>query len=653
MRRLILGLALLTAFSTTAQTASSLELVGVMDIGLSGVAGKAVHVRATGAISDLSVYGIGVANNGGGTDGIEYVFPSVAVASGEHILVARDTAAMAAYLSTCISSYAHVFQDDGGGISQNGDDAIELFLDTNVVETYGDINVDGTGQPWEYLDSWAYKDASGNWSTGGLACTSGSTTTFASNCPYPFCSLPPSTNLVTFKVDLTQYTGSFTGAFVNGNFNNWCGSCNPMNDQDNNGIWEAILPIDADSIEYKFTLDGWTVEETFSPGDPCTKTTAGFTNRLTVLLGDTVLAPVCWESCSSCPQMNFPLSLKGIIDFTVPAGGSSGKAIHVYADQSIADLSEFGIGIANNGGGSDGEEYTFPAMSMAAGEHLIVVRDSLEMANYLGACFGSFDHVLVDGAGNINQNGDDAIELYNNGLVIEVFGDVNVDGTGQPWEYLDSWAYKDAMGMWTYGGVDCTDSGSTTFASACPYPFCITTGGVLVTSISVQGQGGANSISVSGGSLQMEASVMPANADNPNVSWSVSPAGLASIDANGLLTAIANGQVTVTAGATDGSGVSGSAQIDLSNQTVGLDDLTSAHINLYPQPAGHALTIKGIEGAFSYKLYHASGRLVMNGNGSGTTTLATDAVASGLYYMDIQVESGYAARKSVLIQHQR
>jgi hypothetical protein len=44
---------------------------------------------------------------------------------------------------------------------------------------------------------------------------------------------------------------------------------------------------------------------------------------------------------------------------------------------------------------------------------------------------------------------------------------------------------------------------------------------------------------------------------------------------------------------------------------------------------------------------------VMNGNGSGTTTLATDAVASGLYFMDIQVESGYAARKSVLIQHQR
>ena len=70
-----------------------------------------------------------------------------------------------------------------------------------VVETFGDINVDGTGEPWEYLDSWAYKINSGtigafdlsNWSFGGVNCTDGSTTTFNSSCPYPLC--PSSGNL--------------------------------------------------------------------------------------------------------------------------------------------------------------------------------------------------------------------------------------------------------------------------------------------------------------------------------------------------------------------------------------------------------------------------------------------------------------------------
>ena len=82
-------------------------------------------------------------------------------------------------------------------ISQNGDDAIELFYMGSVIETFGDINVDGTATPWEYLDSWAYKDSSGsvsfsggNWIFGGVDCTDGSTTTYNSSCPYPLCPLP-------------------------------------------------------------------------------------------------------------------------------------------------------------------------------------------------------------------------------------------------------------------------------------------------------------------------------------------------------------------------------------------------------------------------------------------------------------------------------
>ena len=43
------------------------------------------------------------------------------------------------------------------------------------------------------------------------------------------------------------------------------------------------------------------------------------------------------------------------MDFTVPSGGSNGKAIHVTATDTISDLSIYGIGVANNGGGTDGQ----------------------------------------------------------------------------------------------------------------------------------------------------------------------------------------------------------------------------------------------------------------------------------------------------------
>ena len=164
------------------------------------------------------------------------------------------------------------------------------------------------------------------------------------------------------------------------------------------------------------------------------------------------------------------LSLQGIIDFTVPSGGNDGKAIHVFANEDISDLSVFGLGVANNGGGSDGIEYTFPQMAVSAGDDILVARSASAMEDYFDACYGEFEHVLAAN-GNIGQNGDDAIELFESSTVIGTFGNLNVDGTGEDWEYTDSWAYK-VDGAWTYGGVNCTDGTATIYDSNCLYPLC-------------------------------------------------------------------------------------------------------------------------------------------------------------------------------------
>jgi hypothetical protein len=305
---LILSLVLI---NLTVFTQNNLELAGVLDLDVptGGSTGKAIHVRALQNISDLSIYGIGIANNGGGTDGQEYTFPSISLNIGEDVIVCRDTVAINSYFVGC-SPFNLVLLDDQAVITQNGDDAIELFENGIVIETFGDINVDGTGEPWEYKDSWAYKDTSGsvtfnglNWVMGGVDCTDGSTTSISSNCPYPYCSTQGgNVSDVTFKVDMSQLSDPFNIPELNGTFNNWCGDCDPMSDANGDEIWEVTLSLNVgDTIEYKFSADNWTFQETLDPNENCTNGLSNFTNRMFIVgSSNIVLDDVCWGSCSPC-----------------------------------------------------------------------------------------------------------------------------------------------------------------------------------------------------------------------------------------------------------------------------------------------------------------------------------------------------------------
>jgi hypothetical protein len=85
---------------------------------------------------------------------------------------------------------------------------------------------------------------------------------------------------------------------------------------------------------------------------------------------------------------------------------------------------------------------------------------------------------------------------------------------------------------------------------------------IPVSGITVTGAGSATNV-VIGNTLQMSAAVLPANATNSTVSWSVTN-GTEQQQINsstGLLTATGVGTVTVTASATDGSGITGTEQI--------------------------------------------------------------------------------------------
>ena len=112
---------------------------------------------------------------------------------------------------------------------------------------------------------------------------------------------------VTFHLDFNTYLADTskteTAPFLNGTFNGWCGDCNPMTDEDGDGIYTITIPLDTGLYEWKFTAGGWNDQEMFDAG---TAGTIGdeFVNRLLTVLPTMMemnVGPYCWNTFEPCP----------------------------------------------------------------------------------------------------------------------------------------------------------------------------------------------------------------------------------------------------------------------------------------------------------------------------------------------------------------
>jgi subtilisin-like proprotein convertase family protein/uncharacterized protein YrzB (UPF0473 family) len=367
-------IASITEFSCLVDTNSLLPLgdlviSGIIDATLPGGIPKAIEFYAQVDIPDLSIYGFGSANNGGGSDGQEFTFPAGSVTAGTYLYLASESTAFMSFFG-----FAPDYTSSAALI--NGDDAVELFKNDEVIDVFGEINVDGTGQPWEYTNGWTYR----------VSETGPDGTTF--------------------------------------NIANWTFSgVNALNGEVSNATAATPFPIG----------------------------TYIFTPPVTAPVGELVIS--------------------GVVDG--PLSGGTPKAVEFFAQVDIPDLSIYGFGSANNGGGSDGEEFTFPAVSATAGQYIYVASESTNFMNFFG-----FAPDYTSSAANIN--GDDAIELFKNGAVIDILGEIDVDGTGQPWEHLDGWAYRVdntgpdgtsyVLANWTFSGPNALDGETTNATAAVPFP---------------------------------------------------------------------------------------------------------------------------------------------------------------------------------------
>ncbi len=161
------------------------------------------------------------------------------------------------------------------------------------------------------------------------------------------------------------------------------------------------------------------------------------------------------------------------------SGSISGqpKALEIYVVNDVADLSTYGIANANNGNPSGGvTKFDFPAISATAGTYIYVAAQNDGFEAYFGF---APDYIATNMA--LNVNGNDVLELYYNGTVIDYMGEIGVDGTGEPWEYLKGWMYRNdgtgpnttfTLTEWVFSGINATVT--TTNADA-PNPMPIGT----------------------------------------------------------------------------------------------------------------------------------------------------------------------------------
>ena len=146
----------------------------------------------------------------------------------------------------------------------------------------------------------------------------------------------------------------------------------------------------------------------------------------------------------------------------------------------------------------------------------------------------------------------------------------------------------------------------------------------------------------------MEADVLPVNVDDGTYTWSVaSGTGSASISTSGMLTAITDGIVTVTATANDGSGITGSTVITISNQSVSINEQNTIHnLSIYPNPVNSQLSIDSEEKIETIAITDIMGKTIET-IVTPNNTIDVSYLTKGVYFLQVKTDKGWINKKFI------
>nr|WP_322624172.1 Ig-like domain-containing protein [uncultured Flavobacterium sp.] len=169
---------------------------------------------------------------------------------------------------------------------------------------------------------------------------------------------------------------------------------------------------------------------------------------------------------------------------------------------------------------------------------------------------------------------------------------------------------------------------------------------IIVESVTVATQNNAPAaITTPNGTLQLVATVNPQGASQ-EVTWSiVSGADLATVSADGLVTAVANGTVTVRA-----TSVADAAKFDdieiLIDQTAGIANPDKVQYAIFPNPAIDVVNISSTQVVKKISIYNELGQLVLTSN--NTENINVSGMSTGVYIIKAHFENGATATQKLM-----
>ena len=413
------------------------------------------------------------------TQGVSFTFPSVTLNPGEYFVATDDSVAFHAFYGFAAHEWA------SGSLSNGGEDIViadAMGMTVDSVDYEDNTNgwpviADSEGPSLVLCDANADNNDPANWqraitSTGkieddqevfanpgmGATCTADPIITFQ----YALRDVPENGNSIDVELWINNPNMMATTVDVNVSM---ASTATAGADFTFTSPTTVTFPAGTDTVQ---TINIPITDDMMTEGDETIVLTLSNATNNAVVGTDTLIITIQDDDAA----LTKALILTGVYDVSV---GSSPKGYEFYVAQNIPDLSVFGVGVANNGGGTDGIEYNFPAVAANAGDFIYLASDTADFFNFFGI------HAQFEHSGNgTEHNGDDAIEIFEGVTVIDIYGDINVDGSGEPWEYQDSWVYRNCstgpdsanfqIGNWTIAPVNLFDGFNTNAATPQPMP---------------------------------------------------------------------------------------------------------------------------------------------------------------------------------------
>ena len=130
--------------------------------------------------------------------------------------------------------------------------------------------------------------------------------------------------------------------------------------------------------------------------------------------------------------------------------------------------------------------------------------------------------------------------------------------------------------------------------------------------------------------------VSPADATNKSVTWNSSNTSVATVSATGVVTAVSEGDATITVMTVDGN-FTADCEVEVSDPNVSNDNIHSTTFSAYPNPTSGMVTVTGLTAGKTIKMYRITGALVGTFVAQGAEmTINIDNLSSGMYFLTVE-----------------